>query len=137
MVSGNKSYFINVGFFGVQDTLWDCQGRHYYKSCTIQGAVDFIFGAAQSLFEGCSISVVGGALPPGWPGYITAQGRTNPKDTNGFVFKNCNVYGDGTTYLGRPWRDYATVLFYNTNMSNIIQPTGWDPWYFSRHERGK
>jgi len=51
MVSGDKSYFSRVGFFGLQDTLWDDTGRHYYNLCTIQGAIDFIFGAAQSLFE--------------------------------------------------------------------------------------
>jgi len=51
MVSGDKSYFFRVGFFGLQDTLWDDTGRHYYKLCTIQGAIDFIFGAGQSLFE--------------------------------------------------------------------------------------
>lgn len=51
MVSGDKAYFFRVGFFGVQDTLWDVAGRHYYMLCTMQGAVDFIFGAAQSLFE--------------------------------------------------------------------------------------
>lgn len=51
MVSGDRSKFLNVGFFGLQDTLWDEQGRHYYKYCTIEGAVDFIFGAGQSLYE--------------------------------------------------------------------------------------
>ena len=50
-IQGDKVIFYRCGFFGLQDTLWDVQGRHYYKSCTIAGAVDFIFGAAQSLFE--------------------------------------------------------------------------------------
>jgi len=35
----------------LQDTLWDCQGRHYFNSCTIEGAMDFIYGAGQSLYE--------------------------------------------------------------------------------------
>ncbi|XP_027362723.1 probable pectinesterase 29 [Abrus precatorius] len=134
MISGDKSYFYRVGFFGLQDTLWDDAGRHYYKLCTIQGAIDFIFGAAQSLFERCSISVIGAALDPGLPGFITAQGRTNPNDANGFVFKDCHVFGNGTTYLGRPWRSYAKVLFYNTSMSNVVQPSGWDAWHFVGHE---
>ncbi|XP_027362724.1 probable pectinesterase 55 [Abrus precatorius] len=134
MVSGDKSYFLNVGFYGLQDTLWDDQGRHYYNICTIEGAVDFIFGTGQSLYEECTISVIGAALAPGVPGYITAQGRTNPNDGNGFVFKNCQVSGNGTTYLGRPWRSYARVLFYKTSMSQIVQPSGWEPWNFAGHE---
>ena len=51
MVTGDKTRFIRCGFFGLQDTLWDDQGRHYYQRCTIQGAVDFIFGSGQSIFE--------------------------------------------------------------------------------------
>ena len=50
-IQGDKSAFYKCGFFGLQDTLWDAGGRHYYKRCTIGGAVDFIFGAAQSLYE--------------------------------------------------------------------------------------
>ncbi|RDX83478.1 putative pectinesterase 29, partial [Mucuna pruriens] len=137
-ISGDKSYFFRVGFFGFQDTLWDDTGRHYYKLCTIQGSIDFIFGAGQSLFEllwqRCSISVIGGALDMDLPGFITAQGRINPEDANGFVFKECHVFGNGSAYLGRPWRNYARVLFYKTNMTNVVQPRGWDAWHFSEHE---
>ncbi|KAK7308634.1 hypothetical protein VNO77_42253 [Canavalia gladiata] len=134
LISGDKYYFLNVGFYGIQDTLWDDQGKHYYQDCTIEGAIDFIFGSAQSLFEGCDINVVDAELGAGIAGYITAQGRANPNDTNGFVFKNCNINGNGTTYLGRPWRPYATVLFYNTSMPNIINPSGWESWDFSGNE---
>ncbi|KAG5079491.1 hypothetical protein JHK86_003556 [Glycine max] len=134
MVSGDKAYFFRVGFFGVQDTLWDVAGRHYYMLCTMQGAVDFIFGAAQSLFERCSISVIGGALAPGLSGFITAQGRENSQDANGFVFKDCHVFGSGSSYLGRPWRSYARVLFYNTTMTNVVQPSGWTSSDFAGYD---
>ncbi|XP_057740624.1 probable pectinesterase 55 [Arachis stenosperma] len=133
LISGDKSYFYKVRFFGLQDTLWDNQGKHYYKFCTIQGAVDFIFGAGQSLFERCNINVIGRALGEGFVRYITAQGREHPKDSNGFVFKNCSISGDGSIFLGRPWRPYARVLFYSTNMTNIIQPAGWNLWDSSQN----
>ncbi|XP_045791938.1 probable pectinesterase 55 [Trifolium pratense] len=121
MISGDQSYFYRVGFYGYQDTLWDDRGRHYYKLCTIQGAIDFIFGDGQSLFERCAISVIGG-------GFITAQGRDDANDPGGFVFKDCAVFGNATTYLGRPWRKYARVLFYNSNLTNIVEPSGWNTW---------
>ncbi|KAH6768376.1 Pectin lyase-like superfamily protein [Perilla frutescens var. frutescens] len=133
-IQGDKSAFYKCGFYGLQDTLWDVQGRHYFKLCTIQGAVDFIFGAGQSLYERCSISVVERG-PHSVPGYITAQGRSKSQETNGFVFKDCNIDGKGKTYLGRPWRGYATVLFYNTTMSEIVVPRGWDAWYSVGHEK--
>ncbi|KAL2347812.1 hypothetical protein Fmac_001812 [Flemingia macrophylla] len=103
------------------------------QSPTFTSMADNIFVKSMS-FRRCSISVIGGALDPGLPGFITAQGRTSPDDENGFVFKDCNVFGNGTTYLGRPWRSYARVLFYQTNMSNIVQPSGWNAWNFAGHE---
>ncbi|XP_023548294.1 probable pectinesterase 29 [Cucurbita pepo subsp. pepo] len=135
MITGDKALFYKCGFYGVQDTLWDDQGRHYYHRCVIQGAVDFIFGSAQSIFQGCSISVVGEALLPlGSTSFITAQGRTDPNDANGFVFKDCKVFGSGSAFLGRPWRGYSRVIFYNSSFSNVINPSGWDPWHFVGHE---
>ncbi|XP_021805480.1 probable pectinesterase 29 [Prunus avium] len=134
MIYGDKSSFYRCGFFGLQDTLWDGQGRHYYHLCTIQGAVDFIFGSAQSIFQKCSIQVLGGALDPGSAGYITAQGRDNPNEASGFVFKDCKVSGTGSTYLGRAWRGYSRVIFYNSNFSKIVVPQGWDAWHFQGNE---
>lgn len=78
--------------------------------------------------------MLGGALEPGLAGYITAQGRTSHTDSNGFVFKECNVFGNGSTFLGRPWREFSRVLFYNTSFSNIIVPQGWSAWNFAGQE---
>ncbi|KAB1213685.1 putative pectinesterase 29 [Morella rubra] len=135
MVMGDKSAFYRCGFYGLQDTLWDVQGRHYYQKCTIQGAIDFIFGAGQSLFEQCSIAYFGEGVEPGLVGYITAQGRTGPYDSNGFVFKDCSVHGSGSTYLGRPWRAYSRVIFYHSNFSHVVDPRGWNPWGFVGYEQ--
>lgn len=51
LIYGNNCYFYRVGFYGWQDTLWDSRGQHYFKKCTIQGAVDFIFGNGTSIYE--------------------------------------------------------------------------------------
>jgi len=50
-IGGDKSAFYSVGFAGIQDTLWDSDGRHYFHRCTIQGAVDFILGSGQSIYQ--------------------------------------------------------------------------------------
>ncbi|KAI4370416.1 hypothetical protein MLD38_018770 [Melastoma candidum] len=104
------------------------------RVCTIQGAVDFIFGGAQSIYEKCTISVLGEALGEGISGIITAQGRDNPYDASGFVFKDCKVVGSGTALLGRPWRAYARVVFYHTNLTSVVLPIGWDAWHFAGQE---
>lgn len=51
LVAGDKSAFYRCSFVGIQDTLCDLTGRHYYQDCYIEGALDFIFGQGQSIFE--------------------------------------------------------------------------------------
>jgi pectinesterase len=51
LVGGDRSSFYDCNFIGVQDTLSDMYGRHYYENCYIQGSTDFIFGNGQSLFQ--------------------------------------------------------------------------------------
>ncbi|CAL5358287.1 unnamed protein product [Camellia sinensis] len=109
MISGDKSAFYRCGFYGFQDTLWDVQGKHYFKLCTIEGAVDFIFGSGQSIYE-----------------YV--QYQSTPEETNGFVFKDYSVIGTGLTYLGRPWREYVRVIFYNSYLSDVVLLLGWNAW---------
>ncbi|RHN50680.1 putative pectinesterase [Medicago truncatula] len=56
-VTGNKAAFYNCLFYGVQDTLYDHKGLHYFKNCYIQGAVDFVFGDGTSLYEVFFVSI--------------------------------------------------------------------------------
>ncbi|KAF3340515.1 putative pectinesterase 29 [Carex littledalei] len=128
LVAGDKSAFYRCSFVGIQDTLCDLTGRHYYQDCYIEGALDFIFGQGQSIFERCTISTVSGVEGIG---YITAQGRDSKDDWSGFVFKSCNITGSSQTYLGRAWRPYARVILYDTYMTDIITPLGWDAWQFN------
>lgn len=47
----------NCEFLGYQDTLYANALRQYYKSCHIEGTVDFIFGNAASIFKDCTILI--------------------------------------------------------------------------------
>jgi pectinesterase len=51
------------------------------------------------------------------------------------VFNNCNVAAasgntvpKGAYYLGRPWAEYARVVFQKTSMSEVINSAGWRIW---------
>lgn len=35
---------------------------------------------------------------------------------------------NGASYLGRPWRNYARVVFQTTDMSAVINSAGWASW---------
>ncbi|KAL2467094.1 putative pectinesterase 55 [Abeliophyllum distichum] len=125
-ISGDKSAFYKCSFLGFQDTLYDEIGRHYFKDCTIEGAVDFIFGDGQSIYEQCRVLVNGGNI-----GWITAQGRLDENSPTGFVFNKCmitKISGGGKTFLGRAWKAYSRVIYYKSIISNIIVPEGWDDW---------
>ncbi|CAH9079063.1 unnamed protein product [Cuscuta epithymum] len=135
MINGDNTAFYKCGFAGVQDTLLDAQGRHYFKNCIIEGSIDFIFGGGQSLYKDCKIVVNVGSLGEGTIGSITAQGRSGAYDSNAFVFKNCDVVGNGMAILGRAWRGYSTTIFFNSFLSDIIVPEGWDAWNYKGFEK--
>ncbi|EXC28695.1 putative pectinesterase 53 [Morus notabilis] len=122
-ISADTATFLGCKFLGAQDTLYDHYGRHYYKDCYIEGSVDFIFGNALSLFEGCHVHAVAQLT-----GALTAQGRKSIMEDTGFSFVNCKVTGSGALYLGRAWGPFSTVVFAYTYMDNIIIPKGWYNW---------
>ncbi|HXC96687.1 MAG TPA: pectinesterase family protein [Edaphobacter sp.] len=138
-LKADRAVIRHVRLLGAQDTLYasstgcmnpgdDCKtGRQYYSDCYIEGHVDFIFGDAKAVFENCEIRSI--AHGPG--GYLTAQSNTRPDQDAGYVFNHCKItaeQGAGNVYLGRPWRDYSTVIFMNTNIEAPIMPEGWSDW---------
>jgi pectinesterase len=129
-VDGDRVAFRRCRFLGFQDTILLNRGRQYFADCEIAGAVDFIFGGATAWFERCEIRCVR-------DGYITAA-STPDFQAHGFVFNRCKISATAPevhTYLGRPWRDYASVVWLNTEMSDAVRPVGWHNW--SKPEREK
>ncbi|RYP46564.1 hypothetical protein DL768_007246 [Monosporascus sp. mg162] len=118
-------------FTGFQDTVLSNVGSQLFAKSMILGATDFVFGHdAASWFEACDIRVVEKSI-----GYITANGREDNSSPSFYVFNNCNVGAasghnvpKGAYYLGRPWREYARVVFQNTALSAVINPDGWRIW---------
>ncbi|WYZ41401.1 hypothetical protein EsH8_V_000296 [Colletotrichum jinshuiense] len=118
-------------FTGFQDTVLSQEGNQLYSKCLIQGATDFIFGQkALAWFEKCDLRVVENSI-----GYITAHGRTDASIKSEYVFNNCNIAAaaghtvtDGVYYLGRPWREFAQVVFQKTSMTGVINSAGWKIW---------
>ncbi|KAK6133017.1 hypothetical protein DH2020_033227 [Rehmannia glutinosa] len=121
-IAGDKAVFYKTMFIGSQDTLLDENGTHYFLQCFIQGAVDFIFGYARSLYKECTISVTG------YPYSITAHSRNSANEDTGFSFVNCTVSGDGPIYLGRAWGDYSRVIYSYCEFDIDVLPEGWSDW---------
>jgi pectinesterase len=129
-IDGDRVAFRNCRFLGWQDTILVNRGRHCFENCYIAGHVDFIFGGATCWFEKCHIHCLR-------DGYITAA-STPANQPFGFVFSNCRITGETPnvkTFLGRPWRSYASVTYLKTEMSDNVRPAGWDNWRDPARER--
>jgi pectinesterase len=127
---GSQVGLYACAFFGYQDTLYANEGTQVYLKGYIEGGVDFIFGREGSAYFGGNTI---GVLDPG--GSITASGRETD-DSGSYVFnENTIVLGSGaasgtagTYYLGRPWADFAKVIFKSTVLKVAPNPALWSLW---------
>ena len=121
---------VNCRFLGGQDTLMTHSGWQYYLNCYIEGGTDFIYGHAQAVFENCLIHSKESS-------HITAHAATEPNLPTGYVFYNCRITtANGVmTDLGRPWRPYARVVYYNCWLDKGIIPEGWNNWSDPNREK--
>jgi pectinesterase len=126
---GTRVGLYACGFFGFQDTVLVEQGTQVFLKGFIQGATDFIFGQrGEAYFERNTIAVTA-------PGFVTASGRTS-NDNTSYVFNlNTIVLGSGAAsdtagryFLGRPWGDFAKVIFKNTVIDAVLNNTVWSIW---------
>ncbi len=126
-IDSNYAEFYGCEFYGSQDTLYTGGNMGYFKNCKIEGNTDYIFGKGDYVFEDCELSFKGySAAAAG--GYITAA----REQTKGYLFYNCDITAAddlvvSAGYLGRPWRDTAVVMFYNTTIeyAGLIKDEGW------------
>ncbi|EKM52889.1 carbohydrate esterase family 8 protein [Phanerochaete carnosa HHB-10118-sp] len=116
-------------FFSYQDTLYANEGNQVYLKSYIEGAVDFIFGReGTAYFYGNTIATKGA-------GCVTASGRES-NDTNLYLFESNTVVAasdafsniTGKTFLGRPWGDFAKVVFKNTVITAPLDEAIWSVW---------
>ena len=149
-VRSDRAIFKHCRFLGHQDTLFADYGRQYYLDSYIEGGVDFIFGNATAVFDHSELHANG-------PGYLTAQSRTSPDQTTGYVILNSRVTSSidhnappmnpttpgatssasahNTTGLGRPWRPYSRVIYINTELPSDLRPEGWNNWNNPANEK--
>ncbi|KAF8900351.1 carbohydrate esterase family 8 protein [Mucidula mucida] len=126
---GTGAYY-GVGFYSYQDTILAQSGNQFYASCYIEGAVDYIFGQeARAFFHQSTIASIGA-------GAITANGRDSEDGESLYVINESDIItsvdadGDlsGQVYLGRPWRNFARVVYISCTLGDLINSAGWEAW---------
>ena len=105
------------------------EGVQVYDKCYIEGATDFIFGQrAIAWFNKNTIAISG-------KGYVTANGRDSSSNPSYYVINGGSIsvksgvtLAAGSTYLGRPWRNYSRVVVQNVALSAVVNSAGWVQW---------
>lgn len=131
MTNGDRIMLRRCHIIGNQDTIYtygrygdDGQTcRSLYVDCLIEGTTDFIFGPGRCWLENCEIRSKRNS-------YVTAA-STFEGEKYGYVFNRCRltaIPGIDRAYLGRPWRDYAKVVYLNCEIGPHILPEGWHNW---------
>ncbi|XP_078444405.1 pectinesterase-like [Wolffia australiana] len=132
------SALFQVEVLGYQDSLYAHSLRQFYRECRIAGTVDFIFGNAAAVFQGCTI--IARRPLPNQKNSITAQGRKFADQNTGFSIHGCNITVEGgngnstagaappKTYLGRPWKTYSRTVVMQSYLGSGLQPEGWLEW---------
>ncbi|KAJ8428196.1 hypothetical protein Cgig2_031473 [Carnegiea gigantea] len=134
-VQSDMAAFYNCRMDGYQDTLYAQAHRQFYRNCVISGTIDFIFGDGNAFIQN-SLVIVRRPMD-GQQNTVTAQGKTDSRETTGIVIHNCRVVPEQKlfpiritiqTYLGRPWKKFSTVIFMQSTLADFINPAGWLPW---------
>ncbi|CAL1376276.1 unnamed protein product [Linum trigynum] len=127
----DMSVYYRCSFDAYQDTLYPHSNRQFYRDCDITGTIDFIFGNAAVVFQGCKIQ-------PRQPmsnqfNTITAQGKKDPNQNTGISIQKCDFTPlsanlTARTYLGRPWKDFSTTVIMQSSIGGFLNQLGWLPW---------
>ncbi|CAN6226556.1 unnamed protein product [Urochloa humidicola] len=134
-VNADLSAFYRCSFAGYQDTLYVHSLRQFYRDCDIYGTVDFVFGDAAAVLQGCNLYAR--RPDPNQKNVFTAQGREDPNQNTGIVVQGGKVaaaadlvpvLANFSSYLGRPWKLYSRTVFMQTKMEGLIHPRGWLEW---------
>jgi pectinesterase len=137
LTRADKVVFDDVRFIGNQDTLYlnspdaTTVSRVYLTRCYVEGDVDFIFGRATAVFDGCVIRALDRGQDPN--GFVTAA-STSIANPYGFLFTRSVFTSDApaqTFYLGRPWHPsndpaaIAQVTIRDSWIGAHIKPSPW------------
>ncbi|PUZ56980.1 hypothetical protein GQ55_5G391800 [Panicum hallii var. hallii] len=134
-VGADLSAFYRCSFIGYQDTLYVHSLRQFFRDCDVYGTIDFIFGNAAVVLQGCNLYA---RQPlPNQSNIFTAQGREDPNQNTGISVQRCKVAAAADlvgreaatrTYLGRPWKQYSRTVFMQSELDSLIDPAGWLEW---------
>lgn len=122
----DRHAFYRCNFRSFQDT-WQTStnqvsDRLYAKDCYVEGAVDYIYGGGDCLFETCELYNLRST------GSVIVAPAHKEGTRYGYVFESCTIDGvvDNKDALGRPWHNSPIAVYLNTTMKRLPSATGWN-----------
>ncbi len=121
--TANRIQFKNCRFLSYQDTLYVWGGTEYFRDCTIQGTVDYVFGPATAVFQNCTLYNASG-------GSAVAAPNTDLGTAYGIVFLGghftaASSVKSSSVALARPWRPNGAAAFLNCVLEAHILAAGF------------
>ncbi|MGV9878784.1 pectinesterase family protein [Streptomyces sp. NPDC003006] len=110
--TGDRSAFFRCRFLGHQDTLYadtralTAFARQYFRDCCAEGDVDFVFGRATAVFDGCRFHTLHRTDLSGAPfGFVFAPSTALANPRGYLVVRSRVTSGAPDAYykLARPW----------------------------------
>lgn len=110
--------------------------RQSFRSCLIEGTVDFIFGCGNTEFENCELRSLQDKRKIG---FVAAPAH-DIRQEEGFRFRNCAFTAEegvpeGSVFLARPWRDCGMSSFTDCSYGPHIAAEGFDKWQGTDRDR--
>ncbi|KAK4370152.1 hypothetical protein RND71_009627 [Anisodus tanguticus] len=132
-VQADRVVFLNCRMEGYQSVIYASTYRQFYRGCYITGTVDIISGNAAAVFQTCQIYLRKPMADQ--KNVITAQGRLHKRQNTGTVLQSCGIFADNQlgpeksnfkSYLGRPAKEYSRTIVMETDITDVIDPEGWE-----------
>ncbi|KDN39071.1 hypothetical protein RSAG8_09107, partial [Rhizoctonia solani AG-8 WAC10335] len=117
----------NVKIYGQTSSKLDYNSNTVTITNSLSAATDFHLIDCFTVGSQASIWITKSTIETVESGYITASGRDSD-DANYYVIDSSTIKGTGSCYLGRPWREYARVIFQNSSLGSNIIAAGWQIW---------
>lgn len=124
---GNKNIFKNFKMVGWQDSYLsnNQNGRFYFEDSELHGAVDYLCGKGNALYNRCTLVIERNGVPLCAP--------SNRGSNGGYTFLDCTVHSANPKYyksfnLGRPWGSGTPEAIYiNLTIGNDVTlgAEGW------------
>ena len=115
------------GFIPRDQLYMEGEAFHLFENCRVYGTVDFVFGGAAAMFDGCEFISLGDKRKMG---FVAAPSHSL-KQKYGYLFYRCAFTDGGAeegVFLARPWRDFGRCDFIDCTLGGHVSPKLFDKW---------